>query len=89
MATITVKTYRCDFCGDKVKGPKDLRRFFIEWGAAPKYGYGSRPGIRVELCKSKCVERFAEALLPFVDQKGYEAIVPPAANGDGDEGADQ
>lgn len=78
MATITVKTYRCDNCGEKVEGPKDLRKFYIQWGSQPRYGYGSRPGIRVELCKDRCVEAFASALLPFVDQKGYDAIVPPA-----------
>jgi hypothetical protein len=76
VATITVKTYRCDVCGDKVAGPKDLRKFFIEWGAKPVYGRGDRPGIRIELCREKCVERFATALLPFIDDKGYQAIVP-------------
>lgn len=86
MATITVKTYRCDACGDKVPSQKDLRKFYIQWGERPRYGSQERVGIRVELCKAKCVERFATALLPIIDDAGYRAIMPlPEAEGNEDE----
>lgn len=77
MATITVKTYRCDVCGEKVAGASNLRRFYIEWGKPQRYDT-KRPGISLELCKERCVEKFADTLLPFIDQQGRNAILPPA-----------